>query len=267
MPLSRRRFASVLVASFVFVCGWSPLAAPGQDFKVSNKVYPPEAKTPAMTTTLFCEGRVYDFLESSDGKAMETIVFDKPNDTIIILDPDRQMKTQFTTGELATQIGRLHEAAKDARNPESIRFAATPRFSEREDEKTGSLILEGNKIMRYVVQTEAPKNPFVAKIYNEAADWLAQTNAMLNPPHMPFARLKLNEVLKKRQEIPVEIELTHNPDGGRKEITVRSEHNIQYFLSASDQRRIEDVKEQLHRFNTVSFEEYHRAPEDKQARK
>jgi hypothetical protein len=78
---------------------------------------------------------------------------------------------------------------------------------------------------------------------------------------MPFARLKLNEVLKQRQEIPTEIELTMKPEGRRKPYVIRSEHRIQSGLSASDKRRIDDVAEQLHTFNLVTFEEYHKPPQ------
>ena len=266
MLLSRRLLASC-VANSVLIGGMlSAAAAQGEDFKVSNKIYFPNVETPAVSTTLFQAGRVYDFLEP-DGKTMEMIVFDKKNDQIILLDPNRQMRTEITTGQVAKQIGRLHEAAVDHRNPESIRFLATPVFSEQVSAKSGVLTLD-SKWMRYVVTTEAPKNPFDARQYNEFADWLAQTNKILNPQaNLPFPRLKLNEVLKKRQEIPVKIAFTMKAEGRRKEYTIRSEHNFQWGLAANDLRRIEDAGTALHTYNLVSFEEYHRPPENDQARK
>jgi hypothetical protein len=266
MPQSRRLFASIVAISVLSGGLLSAEAAEGQDFHVSNKIYFPEAKVPETSTTLFHAGRVYDFVETTGGATLETIVFDKTNDLIIILDPNRKMRTEITTGQVATQIGRLHEAAKQHSNKESVRFQATPQFSERVDSKTGELTLD-NKWMRYVVETEAPKNPFAAKQYNEFADWFAQTNALLNPPWLPFPRLKLNEVLKKRQEIPLHIELTMKPEGRGKPYTIRSEHNVTWTLSTRDKQRIDDVNVQLHTFNLVSFDEYHRVPENEQARK
>jgi hypothetical protein len=257
-----------VLASLIFVCS-TPLsdAAEAQDFHVGNKVFFPETP-PATSTTLFSAGRVYDFLEAAGGTIMETVVFDKRNDLIILLDPNRQMRTEISTGEVSTQMGRLREAAKQPNLPESIRFSANPVFGERVDPDTGKLVLDG-KWMQYVVTTEAPKNPFTAKQYNEFADWLAQTNSLLSPPNMPFPRLKLNEVLKQRQEIPTEIELTIKPEGRRKPYVVRSEHNIQWALSSKDKQRIDEVGEQLHKFNLVTFEEYHKppAPQGKQAAK
>ena len=258
--LPSRPSSASLLAALTFVCSLASAGpALAEDFHVSNKVYVPE-KAPAASTTLFAAGRVYDFLEASDGKIMETMVFDKANDLVILLDPDRQMKTEISTGDVSTQIGRLREAAKAPRLPESVRFSVSPQFSERVDPKTGKLTLDA-KWMQYAVTSEAPKNPFTARQYNEFADWLAQTNALLNPPNMPFARLKLNEVLKQRQEIPTEIELTIKPEGRRKPYVIRSEHKIQWGLSATDKRRIDDVAEQLHTFNLVTFEAYHKPPE------
>lgn len=252
------RSVAILFATFAVACGLA--SARAEDFHVDNKLYFPEQK-PIASTTLFAAGRVYDFLDHPQ----ETIVFDKNNDLIIILDPQRKMKTEISTGNVSTDISRLREAAR-SHSSESIRMSASPRFAETVDPKTGRLTLDG-KWMQYVVATEAPKNPFAAKQYNEFADWLAQINALLNPPMMPFARLKLNEVLKQRQEIPVEIQLTLRGEGRRKPLVVRSEHSVKWALSQADKERLDEVAAQLHTFNLVSFEEYHRPPQNAQAGK
>ncbi|HVX59267.1 MAG TPA: hypothetical protein VHC19_01650 [Pirellulales bacterium] len=256
--MSSRIFLANLLATFVLIGGLA--SAQAEDFHVDNKLFFPEQE-PIVSTTLFFAGRVYDFLD----KPQETIVFDKNNDLIVILDPQRKMKTEITTGNVSTDINRLREAARSHKR-ESIRMSAAPRFSETINPETGRLIMDG-KWIKYIVATEAPQNPFAARQYNEFADWLAQVNALLNPPMMPFARLKLNEVLKQRQEIPVEIELTLGGEGRRKPLVVRSEHNIQWALSQADKERIDQVAEQLHTFNLVSFEEYHRPPQNAQAGK
>ncbi|OYV83325.1 MAG: hypothetical protein B7Z73_16150, partial [Planctomycetia bacterium 21-64-5] len=99
--------------------GWQSLAlvllgsltasAPAADFHISNKVYFKAGDKPVVSITLFSSGRVYDFMDSPK----ETVVFDPGHDLIVILDPHRQVKTQITTGEISTQIGRLREAARN----------------------------------------------------------------------------------------------------------------------------------------------------------
>ena len=230
--------------------------ANAEDFHISNKLYFPDEQ-PVESITLFHTGKVYDFLKTP----RETIIFDPARDQVLILDPDRQLKTQITTGEISTQIGRLREAGKQHKRP-LISFTAAPKFSETLDPKTGTLKL-ASRWMSYEVKTKAPDNPQVAKQYCQFADWLAQLNALLNPPTMPFPRLALNEVLRQRQELPSEITLTLIPEERRhKETVIRSEHNIQMTLSRSDLQQIEEAHKQLHTFAEVGFDEYHSTKTD-----
>lgn len=262
--LHARRQLATLLDSLLLVGGLLPALAAAQDFHVSNKVYnlteDPKKRAPVVsTTTLFWVGRAYDFVETPKGETMETMIIDQKNDLIIILDPDRKMKTEISTGDVAKQMGLLLATAQEPKQSEFIRFSAAPKFDETFDAKTRELLLS-SKWMRYAVKTEAPKNPFAAKQYNEMADWMAQIKAVRAPGYPPFPRLKLNEVLKQRQEIPQSIEWTVIPEGRGKPQTLRSEHQVQWGLSATDKRRIEDVGVQLHTFNVVSFEAYHSPP-------
>jgi hypothetical protein len=248
------RAVSWLSVSFTLAglaIGCAPANA--DDFHISNKLYFHPDEQPVESTTLFHTGKVYDFLKSP----RETIIFDPARDQVLILDPDRRLKTSITTGEISTQIGRLREAGKQHKRP-LISFTAAPKFSETLDPKTGTLKL-ASRWMSYEVKTRAPDNPKVARQYCDFADWLSQLNALLNPPTMPFPRLALNDVLRQRQELPSEITLTLMPEERRhKETVIRSEHNILMTLSRSDLQEIEEAHQQLHTFAEVGFDEYHR---------
>lgn len=234
-------------------------AARADDFHVSNKLYYPKEK-PIESTTLFFTGRVYDFLKAP----RETIIFDPAHDQFFILDPDRRLKTQISTGEIATQTARLYEAARQHKS-ELVRSSASPRFSEAVDPKTGTLKLT-NRWMKYEIETMAPEHPQVARHYADFADWSAKLNALLNPPALPFPRLAVNEVLRQRQEIPKEVIRTQMPeDKHHKETVIRSEHMIQMVLSQTDKASIEEAHDQLHTFSEVSFDEYHRLKLEQQA--
>ncbi len=256
MPSIRRIIASCIVA-LTFCSG---LAAQAQDFRVDNKLILPGQK-PIESATLFAADMAYDFLDASQ----ETIVFDKTNNLITILDLATKTKTEVGTGEISTEIGRLHEAARGSKQ-EFVRMSAAPQFAQRVDSKTGQLTMD-NKWIQYVVSAEAPKNPFSARQYNEFADWLAQVNALLNPPNLPFARLKLNEALKQRQEIPVEIELTKRGAGRNQPIVARSEHRIQWTLSPADKARLDETARQMQTFATVPFQRFRPMPDNAEARR
>jgi hypothetical protein len=223
------------------------------DFHVDNKImYSDEKANPVETTTLFASGRVYDFMSTPK----ETIILDPTHDLIIILDPDRRKKTQITTGEVSTQIDKLREAAKNYPK-ENVRDLAAAKFAESVDPETGELKLT-NRWMQYVVTSKAPERPQVARQYADAADWLAQLNALLNPPSLPFPRLALNRVLRERQELPMGITLTLTPEGRHKPPVKRSEHTIVMGLSQKDRQRIDTAGQQIHTFDDVPFDEYHR---------
>lgn len=258
---SARRFAG-LIASIGLVLVMAA-AARADDFHVTNKVYfrPKDPKEkPSESTTLFFTGKVYDFLKTP----RETIVFDPSHDQIFILDPDRRLKTQISTGEISTQINKLREAARQHKS-ELVRSSASPRFAEAVDPKTGALKLT-SRWRKYEIETMAPDHPQVARQYAEFADWSAQLNALLNPPTLPFPRLALNEVLRQRQEIPTKITLTQMTDEKHhKEHVARSEHMIQMALSQTDKGLIEEAHNQLHTFSEVGFDEYHRLKLEQQA--
>lgn len=241
----------------LFAFGGSVMAA---DFHVSNKIYFKPGDKPVITTTLFASGRVYDFMFSP----LETIVFDPAHDLIVILDPNRQVKTEVTTGEISTQIGKLREAARNHKT-ERIRDLAAAKFAETVDPKSGKLMLT-NRWMSYEVATEPPQDPQAARQYAEFADWLAQLNALLSSAEPPFPRLALNEVLRQRQELPLEItRKTASEQRRHKELVVHSEHTIIMSLSHEDQKRVQEAHDHMHMFAKVSFDEYHRVNEETQA--
>lgn len=235
------------------------LTAAAQDFGVENKVFVPGQPQPIESTTLFAAGKAYDFLEASQ----ETIVFDKTANSIVILDLANKTKAEISTGDVSTEIGRLREAARSSQT-ESARMAASPRFEQSLDPRTGQLTLD-SKWTRYVVSTEAPKNAALATQYFEFVDWLTQLDALLNPPKLPFARLKLNETLKNLREIPIQIELTSRGQGQAKPFVLRSEHRIRWGLAPADKARLDAVERQLQTFQAVPLKAFRRPPQGKAA--
>jgi hypothetical protein len=141
------------------------------------------------------------------------------------------------------------------------KFYLDPRFAEAQDPNTGELLLT-SAYVDYKLKTLVPTNPQAARQYGNFADWSVQLNTVRSDIHtMPFPRLKVNDVLKQRQELPLEVRLTIKPQkkGNKKPVEIRAEHSIQPRLSKEDLQRIAVVHEQLHTFDNVAWEEYHRA--------
>ena len=255
-----------LVLHILVAVSMAVLIAPAlaDDFHVENKMYYPSKHEkhpkPVETTTLFASGRVYDFMKAPD----ETVVFDPGRDLVVLLDPNRQMKTQITTGDISSQISMMREAAQNHKT-DAVREAVTAKFAESVDPRSGILKLT-NRWMQYEIETTAPERPQVAKQYADYADWQVQLNAILNPPTLPFPRLAVNKVLRQRQELPVKVKLTLTPEKRtHDEIVIRSEHTILMALSKEDRERIEEAGQQMHMFADVGFDAYHQIKNQAQA--
>jgi hypothetical protein len=222
----------------------------GENFRIHNRIYVPDQKEPIESTTLFYNGIVYDFVLRPE----ETIVFSPNRDLFQLLDPKNKRTTEITTGEISKNMTMLHTAAQARADKPLAKFYADPKFAESQDPKTGDVLLTSN-YLDYRLKTFPPTNPKAAQDYGRFADWSAQLNAMLYPEGPPpFPRLKVNDVLKQRQELPVEVKLTKKL---KKPLVIRAEHSIQPRLSQEDLQRIKEVHVQLVTFEKVKFEKYH----------
>jgi hypothetical protein len=258
-------FRSVGFWGLAMACSLAPAnRAQSEDFHVQSKLIFP-GEEPSESTTLFYAGRVYDFLSAAD----ETTVFDPQNDEFKLLDARRKLKTEITTGEIAQKINLLRTAARAQVTLPSAKFYVDPKFAESQDPKTGEVLLT-SAFLDYRLGTIIPPNPEASRQYCAFADWSVQLDVVLKlrpdsnlSEMLPFARLKVNDVLKQRQELPLMVEKTLKPQKkGKKPVVLRSEHSIQPRLAQEDLRRIKEVHEQLHTFNAVSFDEYRRRNAD-----
>src|SRR5438046_252777 len=115
--------AAVLMLSLI-VCGMR--AARAEEFRIESKVFTAKEEAPVSESlTLFDDGRVYDFLSLPS----EITLFDLSRGRIVLMDPDRKLRTELTTDELNTFIEQLRTRA--ARQTDRLlKFAADPKFEE-----------------------------------------------------------------------------------------------------------------------------------------
>jgi hypothetical protein len=227
------------------------------DFRVDNRVYSGDSKDPvSLSCTIFHQAVVYDFMQNP----AETIIFDKASGRIVILDDTRQIRTQLSTSELDDFTRKLKDRAVK-RQDSLMQFLAEPIFEERYDSARRELILFSD-LVNYRAITASAENAAVAAQYREFSDWSARLNAYLIPgARPPFARMKLNEALAKREAIAREVTLTITvlQDGKRQPATVRSEHLLSATLAPTDMQRIEHARKSMTSYKLVSFDKYRQA--------
>lgn len=242
----------VLAVSVVVLVGaaLSTLAA-ADDFRIETKVFVGDEEEPiSKTTTLFHRGVVYDFLAEPE----QIAVFRKPGGgkpgRFILLDPERRVRTELSTDQLADVMNKLRNWA--ARQRDSfLQFSANPQFEESFDRATGQLLLASHE-ESYTIKTEPADVPEALAEYREFLDWYARLNALLRAAPPPEPRLQVNAALARYQIVPVSVELAR---AGEKE-KLRAEHEFTWLLSKQDLARIDDACASLAAYRPVNNEEF-----------
>lgn len=240
------------VASLVAM-DW-PQTAAGQQFRVENRVFVEDQEGPQVeSTTLFAEGKVYDFLKAP----AEVTIFDEARGRFVLLDLNRRVRADLSTEQVASLCQRLRDSARTQSDP-FLRFLADPSFDERFDDQTGELTLS-SPWATYRLNTAPAESETVSRRYREFCDWYCQLNTMLNPgSRLPFARIMVNAALASRRLLPCEVTVTLRPKRAlwAKRITVRSEHQVLVRLTAADRDRIAQVDQFMAIFTPIGFEQY-----------
>jgi hypothetical protein len=232
------------------------VVASAADFRVENRVYSGNKKEPdSQSTTIFHNAFVYDFLQNP----AETIIFDKTAGRFVILDEVRQIRTELGTKKLEDFTQKLKDRAVKGQDP-LLQFLAEPSFEERYDPTRRELILFSDLVNYKAIVTSAD-NSLVSQ-YREFSDWYARLNALpIFGSRPPFARLKLNEALARREAVAREVTLTISvvKDGKTQPATVRSEHLLSLTLAPADMERIDRARKSMTAYKAVSFDQYRQA--------
>jgi hypothetical protein len=245
-----RSFVAVLAIAMLMGAA-IPAAVVAEDFRIETKIFVGDEEEPASTaTTLFQGGVVYDFL----AKPVQIAVFRKPGGgkpgRFILLDPERRVRTELSTDQLADVMSKLRNWAARQRDP-FLKFAANPQFEESFDRNTGQLLLASHE-ESYTIKTETADAPDALAEYREFLDWYAQLNSLLQAGPPPEPRLKVNAALARYQIVPISVELVR---AGEKE-KLRAEHEFTWLLSKQDHARIDDACASLAAYRPVGNEEF-----------
>ncbi|HEX4132730.1 MAG TPA: hypothetical protein VHZ24_22035 [Pirellulales bacterium] len=226
------------------------------DFLIASRVQVGnDGKNIVESTTMFHGGRVYDFLASPD----EVTIFDPPGNKFVVLDTEKQIKTEIGTAEIEAFAKKIQAEAL-ARPVPLLEFLAKPKFDESFDDGSGELSLV-SPWMDYRVKTVPPKQPDAASKYADFNNWQTKLNTLMRPGSFPpFARLELNAALDRLHRLPTEVQVTrYSQHPSKRQATIRADHRLQWRLVDSDLKRIDEVAISLATFREVSLADYRAA--------
>ncbi|MEX0724692.1 MAG: hypothetical protein WD065_00400 [Planctomycetaceae bacterium] len=235
---------SVGLAIVFLWMGWNPLEfALAQEFRVVTKVYKingaDKSQPLARSLTIFHAGKVYDYLDGIE----EVTIFEPTHHRITLLSIERELMTRVDLDEIRNlqnvarnetekYIGelRLKPDANTEKTIAMLKFHWDPVFVEEYDEKQRRLRLT-SEFIRYQVVATQRKEKEIVDAYLRYADWTAQLNSVSHPTLPPNPRLRLNEALRKRNLIPMEVELWADLET---DMHLKAEHTIYWELNNTD---------------------------------
>ena len=222
------------------------------DFRIVSEVFLDKDMV-STNRTLFRAGVVYDYLKAPG----LTTVFDPARQRFILLDPETKLRCEVDTVQVAQFNNALRKRAVENADP-LLKFMAQPVFQIEGNKAPGMLKLL-SPLVSYQLKTTRVEDAEALRQYIEFCDWYAQLNTMVNPGSPPpFARMKVNQVLRNRQEMPLEVELTISVQakGGNRQVTLRSRHQIAWRLLGEDTVLIDQTADEMAIFKEVTFQEF-----------
>lgn len=223
------------------------------DFRIVSDVLLNNAVV-STNRTVFRAGVVYDYLQAPG----LTTVFDPARQRFILLDPETKLRCEVGTVQVAQFNNALRARAAQNADP-LLQFMAQPVFQIEGNKAPGVLKLL-SPLVSYQLKTARVEDAEALRQYIEFCDWYAQLNTMVNPGSPPpFARMKVNQVLRSRQEMPLEVELTisvKQPKGGNRQVALRSRHQVAWRLLGEDSVAIDQTAEEMAIFKPVTLQEF-----------
>jgi hypothetical protein len=276
MPLPRALLACACLVLVAPVVAAPPAALPPSDrefeLRVESELFADGGAEPVARSLTLFEGEVaWDFLElaapAADGppelRLAEIVLHDPARERVVVIDPDRDVKTQIESIRLERLSVSL---AKWARNADDrlVRWAGGPDFGDGMTEKDEALELVGPRV-RYGVAYAAAPSTEAAATYRRFADTAILLKALLQPGGIPpFPRLALNRRIEAAGAIPAEVTLEIDPKlalvAGRPS-RLKCVHKSHPRLLAADRRRIEDGEAHVASARAVDVAAFVAAPE------
>lgn len=265
-PLHRSASVAWLVAMLLVYVGSNSAAAEDIVLRVESEVFVNDDETPvAKSLTLFHNGITWDFLDPpADAAEGDVILHDPARERVIVLDPERNLKTEIRTIRLERLNVSLAAWARQSDDP-LIKWAGTADFGDAIMTDGDHVELTGPRVKYAVEFTRSASDEAVAA-YRRFADTAILLKALMQPGGLPpFARLAINRHVEVAGGIPTAVTLSIAPKlallPGAGD-TLRSVHKVHPQLIDGDHSRIDAAGAQLTVAEEVDLEEFVRRRHD-----
>jgi len=217
-------------------------------FRVDADIYSDPKKAPIKhTLTLFAESVYYDF---EDGEFGRVSVIDPQRNRIVLLDRQRQVKSEVPTGEILSKIANARVQADAKLSAATLKdFQNLPSGE--------SVAVVSNESIEYRSTLYSPALPDMATQYAQFANWSARLTSIY-APMPPYLRLDLNELIASRKMMPKE--LTRITRKGIRQSQLICRLQVIDRLSEDDRSKVARAGAMMAEFRSVPINEYWNEP-------
>lgn len=233
--------ATVCVVAISTAIASAPSAC-AQEFRIETMIYSGSDKEPLFqNVTLFQGNLVFDLKldQATPPNVLETRIYNSRTRSVSLLDHNKKSQVELTDHRLLQLVESLR---KEVSGNAELAFLTNEAFTETEDVTTNSIELSSTTF-KYNVSGQRPPNASYLSIYAEFLDCFTRLNASHPGGFPPFARLRLNESIKKMGWIPTKVEIVMQPNtlipNG---VKMSSSHTLIDGLSEQDQTRIRTAR-------------------------
>lgn len=226
------------------------------DFRIDSAMHTNGSATPATRNkTIFSGGLIFDFPVAADGEVPnEILIYDSRKKSISLLDQKRQVQLTLLDVQIEKLLNGMREQMKmDDRS----KLMLEQTFEEHIDLEANAVTLTGSQNMTYRFFGKPPTNAHVLPAYFEFLNVFTRVQASDPKKFPPFARMRLNESIRRVGWLPARVEVKISPsDFFRQPFQAHSTHQLSMKLTADDREEIALAKRNWAAFPTVSLMEY-----------
>ncbi len=226
------------------------------EFKIDTKVYFGDSKESAIENkTIFSQGLIFDFpLAAGNAFPDEVLVYDSNQKTISLLDLKRQLQLKLLDVQLKKMVeGVRQQMATDDRS----RAMLEQTFEEKIDTEKSLLTLTGDQDMTYQLHGQKPESDRILSAYFEFLDVFTRVQITDPKKLPPFARLRLNESIRRVGWIPDRVDINVGENAFFPEpFKARTEHKLTLAVTERDRSEIALAKKSWAVLPEVSLTKY-----------
>lgn len=229
----------------------------GQEFKIETAIYAGDTKLPvAQNVTLFQNDLIVDLKTdfANPPNVLATKVYDSRQKKVALLDHKRSVRLDISDNRLLQMVDGLR---RDISQKDDLQFLIKETFKESASVDAAKIVLTSPTI-QYQAEGKRPADASYLKLHGEFLDIFTRLSASDPGGFPPFARLRLNESIKKMGWIPSSVEIQMSPNAlVPKGLKMKSTHVLIEGLSKEDLARIDSAKKQWMNYNAVSLLKFH----------